>query len=370
MPRNKKEPSAKLITSPNSFWFNETKSIITVKEKNESRFSQALKLHLTKKNIVHPLLSAAKHVCVFCGTINTTWFFKTKIEGKNIIIESIDFKKPIDYCFSKNKNCYGKQLNPNSIEFVSKTRRLSEEDAMRFIHARNKSPFYAENHSSHEQYKNYQATRVFGKSENEIKHILEKQNWSRSLTGYIARFGEEGKNKWELVQKSKAVTIENLHKKHGEDAIAHIDRWKSKVGPSLENFRARHGKEEGLIRYRKFHENANRNKTNAYGCVTVEDGHTLRSNLERKFFNALKNANIPNDSFMTDGCYPESIMRYDFYFPKINLYVEIAGMLSEEYENKLQKKIEKFNPIVLRPSDLNYKNLNDIINHIVDLLGH
>ena len=340
----------KKLSKPDFFWVEETQSIIKVSNRTEKGFSHALKLHFSKKKV--PLPFEHQHVCAFCGKPNQTWYFKTSLSGKQINILGIGYLKPIDFCYSTNSSCPGKKLNPNSVEFVSTTRRINKSDAIKLIHNRNSSPFYKENHADEAQYKKFQGTRISSKDENEIRKIIEKQNFSRSLAGYIARFGEEaGRERWNNIQQQKAITTKNLERIYGKNAQEMVNLWKSKVGPSLENFIRRYGEVDGLAKYRAFHEKTRKSKTNAFGTVTSKDGHTLRSNYERLFFDALIQENVDASRFSTDGYYPNSVLRYDFFFPEINIYVEIAGMTDPAYLNKLETKIKKFDPIVVFSND-------------------
>jgi hypothetical protein len=365
MPRKKPGLSSKLLLRPNMFWFEETQSIIKVTNQTPQGFSHALKMHFARKKLTPKVQPNPKLECVFCKRPNNTWFFKTNVIGKHLTVTAIEYHNPIHFCFLPGK-CRGKKLNPNSKEFVAATRKVSEEEAVAIIHSRNTSPFYKENHSSLESYKKYQGTRITAnKSSEEIQKILNKQNYSRSLEGYISRFGkEQGTERWKKIQSLKGITLNNLKRKHGDKAEIVLAEWKSKICQSLNTFKARYGDEEGLKKYRDYLQKVIAHRTNAFGVISVEDGHVLRSNYERTFFNLLKEAGISTSQFLTDGYYPDSVSRYDFYFPDINLYVEIAGLKNEKYEEKLEMKRKQFNPIIIRPNQFKSGEVHDVIEII------
>ena len=141
---------------------------ISVKEVTQHRISHALKLQYSKKGLNNPFTNSHKYHCAFCKKPNASWFFTSEISGLDLIVTGIDYHKPGFYCFDKGA-CPGKKLNPNSVEFVSAIRGVSQEAALKLIHTRNKSPFYKENHKSENEYAKYQGSRVFNKSEEDIK---------------------------------------------------------------------------------------------------------------------------------------------------------------------------------------------------------
>ena len=345
---------------------------ISVKEVTQHRISHALKLQYSKKGLFNPFTNSHKYHCAFCKKPNASWFFTSEISGLDLIVTGIDYHKPGFYCFDKGA-CPGKKLNPNSVEFVSAIRGVSQEAALKLIHTRNKSPFYKENHKSENEYAKYQGSRVFNKSEEDIKKIVEKQKYSRSLEGYKKRFGDkEGEEKWRYIQSQHAVSIESIQHANScsiDEAKQKFINWKSKTKNTLDNFQKRYGPEIGLEKYRaNIRATTSNNRTNCFGVVSVEDGCVLRSNLERKFFNALKERGITE--FETDGYYPNSAYRFDFYFSKIKLYVEIAGISSPDYLVKLQKKKELFNPLVLTTKEIiNQSKLECIMLKIQELLN-
>jgi len=87
-----------------------------------------------------------------------------------------------------------------------------------------------------------------------------------------------------------------------------------------------------------------------YGYIHFVDEGILRSNLEFRFYENLKKFNI---HFELEGYYPNSKMKYDFYLPTYDFYIEIAGMMNiKSYEEKMKLKVEKFGSIVILPNQI------------------
>ena len=285
--------------------------------------------------------------CAWCGGPNTTVLLSLKFDGLNVTVLNGGYKKDLFCCFSKG--CAHKRLNPNSLEFVMKANGMSAEEASKLIRRRNKTPFYAVNHKTGNEYSKYQGSRCYGVDKERNKQIIAKQNHTRSLAGYVERYGVEGEARWLAVQKSKSITLENLPARYGENAVTKLNNWKNSVSCSLENFIRRHGEENGKRLYR--HAVATHG---FYSPVTfTAQGSSLRSNLERNFFNALINAKLTeNDDFFIDRCYPNSGYRYDFFFPALNLYVEICGGNSKEYRDKMKLKEKLFGARLVYPKQV------------------
>lgn len=98
--------------------------------------------------------------CNFCNSIKQIKDFKIIIKNDEIYITNIIYKTDKYICGIKPEYAYKKcerlNYNTNSIIYVSKAYNVSESEALKIIHKRNKSPFYKENHQSEEEYKNYQ----------------------------------------------------------------------------------------------------------------------------------------------------------------------------------------------------------------------
>jgi hypothetical protein len=380
--------TSKELLRPTYYYVTNTGYLIEINELSENRIRQALKLHLSKRKLdIFNLLSIDNKMhCVFCDMHNSTWYPTYIIEGKHITITGIEYHKPINYCFiSNNKICDGKQLNPNSAEFVSKTQNMSISDALKYIHDRNSSPFYKENHNSSDDYSEYQRTRLDGKSIKEIEQIRKGVKYNNTLDAYIEKYPVDGYDRWMNIQAKKAITLENLIEKYKDidEATRRYEDWKSKVSCSLDNFIKRHGDTEGEKRYNAWKQkicsnftedsliskhgeelgrekylqyinNAINPKNPSFSSVTISDrGDILRSNLERAFYNTAESLGLLDlTEYYVDHHYPSSEYRYDFHFPELNLYIEIAGMTKPQYLKKLELKKELFSPMILYPKDV------------------
>lgn len=350
------------LTYSNYYKISNDASIVKISKLTDSGIKHALRLRYSKVGVDIGDISHTRY-CVFCGKVNNTWFFNYTLKGKTIDINSFGYKKDINYCFLPNNVCAGKKLNANSREFVTKVYNLTQEDATKFIHSRNSTDFYRTNHTDDESYKKTQSNRLANKSEDEVNNIIFKANYARSLECYKERFGDiNGKLKWDFIQQQKAITLDNMIRVHGGMGEQKYNRWKYLVSPSLDRAIEKYGNELGLQKARERMLKLNSEKNGSqYAVVTVEDGHILRSNLERKFYQLLKQHNLIN--VLTDQFYSDSIKRSDFYFPDISLHVEIAGFSKQDvvYWERLQYKIDMFSPLVITKTDLNNDKKIEII---------
>ena len=98
----------------------------------------------------------------------------------------------------------------------------------------------------------------------------------------------------------------------------------------------------------------------------TDKGTLLRSKAERSIYTLLHSAGLVEDvDFFIDKSYSTtSKHRYDFYFPVIDTYVEMAGMLNDPtYCNNLNEKIKSFNVIVVTPNN-HITKIKDITNAV------
>lgn len=132
------------------------------------------------------------------------------------------------YC--KEKGCTGKTINPNSIEFVSKTRKINEEQAIKIIHDRNKSPFYLENHKNKNDYKNYQSLK-HKLSDKEYKKFIKNLKYSKTIEYYIEKYGKkEGAKIWkEINSKKDSMSFSYFLKKNNFNYKKSILEYKNRV---------------------------------------------------------------------------------------------------------------------------------------------
>jgi len=57
--------------------------------------------------------------------------------------------------------------------------------------------------------------------------------------------------------------------------------------------------------------------------------------------------------FILDKTYPNSSLRYDFYLPELDMYIEIAGMMNiKEYNEKMLRKNKYFNAVIITPDEI------------------
>lgn len=104
-----------------------------------------------------------------------------------------------------------------------------------------------------------------------------------------------------------------------------------------------------LTKMKNYDEYVGKKKKTAYSFITeTEHGQLLNSNGERAFYESLKTAGIEH-FVLTNGFYENSIYMYDFYFPIIGLYVEIAGMDNDLYNSRIAEKQKTFNSLILYP---------------------
>lgn len=390
--------------------------------------------------------------CGFCGEYNKTFVFLFDIDNKNKEISIIGIKYPeiqtslvnaLYYCYH-NRSCPGKKLNGNSVDFISTTRNISKEEAKEFIHSRNSSPFYKENHSSEDEYKKSQKRDKNWYEENgkDYDAIITQRKENTCKEGLIRRHGEEKANE---ICASKSVTLENLLKKYPEKEANEIyDNWKKSINHTEENFIKRYG-DNYLYHYMKFLFKSSRNKhlksyetydefvdtcnskivsKNIESCLFylkntdiekcfirckwvyislkyfektmddliedikkinpkihsldsiktsrgvyisyTENGSILRSSHEIIFYkNLISNGLEETKDFIINGTYPNSRLFYDFYFPKIDLYVEIAGfMYDDDYKEKMNLKNKQFKSKIILPKniEIEVKNIIRIIN--------
>lgn len=106
-----------------------------------------------------------RDLCKFCKS--------NEIEMKCSVDQTFNINiKTTGLCSNKECIVKRKQLNTNSIEYVSITHNVSKEDALKIIHGRNKTPFYLSSYKNEESYIKKQ--REFSKRCKE--HYLNKIN--------------------------------------------------------------------------------------------------------------------------------------------------------------------------------------------------
>jgi hypothetical protein len=106
-------------------------------------------------------------------------------------------------------------------------------------------------------------------------------------------------------------------------------------------------------------------KLGKFGLMSwTPDGQLLRSALEYKFYNKILDSKLSKLTCLIDGYYPCKHYKYDFYFPQIDVYIEIAGLMNiPEYVDQMQKKQKLYNCIV----SCNPIEFSAIIDRLVSL---
>ena len=312
--------------------------------------------------------------CVFCdGRYKRNFDIIFNIQRNNCYILGVELSK---YHYSETKNmpkielkrcnlkeCNGYNLNPNSIEYVTKIYNVDSNDAKNIIHTRNSSPFYEYNHDSIESYNKYQG--ILGRVSEETKiNMIKKQNYSRSLEGYIERFGEKmGTEKWHIMNKNKAITLETRIKLFGEQiGIEKYKHWKNLIVPSLENRIRKYG--NGLGEY-KWQNECKQGSKFGYKYRTFETNNLLRSRHEYNFYIALRKFGFDDYDLEFEKLYSNDgidLRRSDFYIKKFDCYIEVAGMMNVDwYNEKMMDKIKDFSPYVVYPNSDYIETVYNII---------
>jgi hypothetical protein len=148
----------------------------------------------------------------------------------------------------------GRKMNPNSAKFISLVMNFSEEEAKSWIRNNNSSPFYRENFSTQEEYFASQTRdldwhkKKYGEDlgVKKFEDLIRKQNHSRSLSGYVDRYGPLGALKYQKTQKRKdsmtldSFRLRNPHLDEEKIIEAWIQRVKS-VGLTKDLFIKKHG---------------------------------------------------------------------------------------------------------------------------------
>lgn len=153
--------------------------------------------------------------CPFCGS-DSKYHLLYNIKNSSLEITGVGLKEnemgwKNYHCLSGRSSCDGGSLNPNSVEYISKSYKVSNEDARDYILNRNKSPFYRKNHDSDEDYKKSQSRGIdyyinkYGDSEGRKRYekfskIMRDKSRKESI---IARLGEE---KYKMICQKKQAS--------------------------------------------------------------------------------------------------------------------------------------------------------------------
>ena len=266
---------------------------------------------------------------------------------------------------TKNKTCVRNSLNSNSIEYVSKSFGISEQDANRLILERNSSPFYHTNYTDMDAYRRYQNHGIDNMSDEQKEELIKKQNYGRSLDGYIKKYGrDDGKQKWKEIQARKGITPESMIEKYGETlGKEKYDLWLANTRHTYDNFVERYGEDVAQSRWIAY----KASNPNSYGNISYTDkGEMLRSDNELEFYNTMKQYNLHEEDYIIERNYPGSTMLSDFYFVKLDMHIEIAGMVDTLYWEKMERKKTEFGAIILVPTKANMVDLCETIRNRID----
>lgn len=87
-------------------------------------------------------------------------------------------------------------------------------------------------------------------------------------------------------------------------------------------------------------------------CTLTKNNISLLEYLKLHKF-LIDNGLLEDIDFLVNKRYPNSTRYYDFYFPKINLYIEIAGRLDLiEYKLLMHQKYIEFGSKIIMPCDI------------------
>lgn len=262
------------------------KSFLTLNDYNSKRITQSLKLSLTKKfkisldDYLVDYYGKTIEKCRFCGTNSEyTLSFEFLPYNKGYLIYEINIHYNKFYCRGKNKNCRGKKLNANSIEFVSITMDMTTNEALKYIHSRNKTPFYKENHENTTDYKKSQIRDInfFDNDEEKFNEYKYKLSKSHLIDYYIGKYGDKKGTLIynEICKKKDNSSLSYFIKKNNGDmekALYEFNKKNDKTKQTLDNFIIRYG-EEGLGKYITYNE---KRKT----CLSVDNFIRLYGEVE------------------------------------------------------------------------------------------
>lgn len=188
--------------------------------------------------------------CNFCHK-NLCWIDFNLSLSEDGVVEF--HPKPTEIYKCHNKYCAHERahLNSNSIEYVSKSYRVDYDTALKIIHDRNETPFYFKpDKQTEDEYKKSQSrnkewyVEKFGNlAEEKIRKRSEILSRKLCKNGLINSHGE---SEAERICKSKAVTLEKMVERHGENEGKLIyDKWLEAIKQTRDNFILRHGVELG-----------------------------------------------------------------------------------------------------------------------------
>lgn len=242
------------------------------------------------------------------------------------------------HCKSGREKCLGSLLNPNSIEYISKAFKLSEDDSKKYLIERNKSPFYKKNHENEDAYKKFQ---------------------SRGLNWYIDKFGDiDGTIRYNSFRKKVSFgnSSKALIEKYGIDGFNQIN--KKKAICNLSHFIKKYGEEEANEKFRKYKKSIGLTKENYVKKFGLDSWNNIRSNIEEK-----KSLNYFIETFeFESGLEKYNKLVKSFSFNK-KQYIEKYG------EEKWIKRWENCNKNFYSKESVEFFNIlhNEIIKNKIEI---
>jgi hypothetical protein len=291
----------------------------------EKKLLRYIRSSLSKSGV--DILSEAKKFfldvpqkCPFCGG-DSKYYLAYNLGDDFIEITGVEMKVNemgwINYhCLSGRSICSGGSLNPNSVEYVSKSYKVSIEDARNYILDRNKSPFYRKNHNSDEEYKKSQ---------------------SRNIDYYIKKYGDtEGRKRYENFSKtmSEKSRKESIIERHGVEAYKALSQKKANC--SLSYYISKYGSDAGLAKYEerifRLSQNTRDNFIKVYGEDKWNDRiEKIRYKTSMEYF--------INSLGYEDGMRRFHLLRNSYSFTKKD-YIEKYGL--DKWLERASKNSGKF----------------------------
>ncbi len=354
--------------------------------------------------------------CNFCSD----YAFLNILYGRvdNIInLDLIEYPQKF-YCKNRLKKCPGAKLNPNSIKFVSLKNNITEDEALKYIKNRNKSPFYKENFTNENEYKKSQTRDLnfyinkYGieNGNNKYNNYLKKLKYSHSEQYYIDLLGEiKGKEHQKFLSELKDNMSYNyflkLYNNDINKAKEEYNKRKLQVVNTLQRFIERHGILIGTEKYNKKCNDYKNFITKYYGELKANCNNVSKSSI--LFFDKLKikliNMKILNDddiiqygiknekaihNELTGTCY-----FYDCYIHKYNILLEYNGIKQHPksindinykhpynkintteffYKRDEHKKLtaEKYNYNIIYIQEDDKNKLNNCIKNIINIINY
>lgn len=200
--------------------------------------------------------------CNWCNSFKSFKSFNFKIVSNILYLDDIEYHSDANICARKDtyitKNCKYKVLNPNSAEFVEKSRNFnSRESAIEYIHTRNKTPFYANNHDNLLDYSKWQRRDAERLGEEKYRKMIDKIVLHNSKDYVVLKYGIE---EWERRCKSRdTMSLNHIKEKYGDNFEEYEKRIQS-IRVDLDSLILKYGELEGKERYRRYTERLSTSK--------------------------------------------------------------------------------------------------------------